>query len=186
MLRQKTKTAARDPASPGEGSFYAQNWPYVIMMVLALFGVAATSVARRAMTDYWIVLAPVFAALSILLQHRNSNARQIDWRVVGNEILHWGAVLVAMLLVFIGDVRRIMNADASALMVLTVLALGTFTAGLHGAWRMCLIGVALALGVPLIAWIDEATLLLLLLAVLLMAFMAALFLTGGRTAKKAG
>lgn len=126
---------------------------------------------------------PVFAALSVFVQHRNGNRRGIDWDVVKNEFLHWGAVLVAMLLVFIGDVRQIMNADASALMILTILALGTFTAGLHGAWRMCLIGGALALGVPLIAWIDEATLLLLLLAGVLIAILFVLFLSRGQTAK---
>lgn len=186
MFEQKMKTDARELASSGEGSFYTQNWPYILMMILALFGVAATSIARRAMTEYWMLLAPLFAALSIFVQHRNSNARRIDWNFVREELFHWGAVLVAMLLIFIGDVRRIMNADASALVVLTVLALGTFTAGLHGAWRMCLIGVALALGVPLIAWIDEATLLLLLLAGVLIAFLTMLFLIRTRKAKKTG
>ncbi|MEK8091236.1 hypothetical protein WOC76_01585 [Methylocystis sp. IM3] len=79
-----------------------------------------------------------------------------------------------------------MNADASALMVLTVLALGTFTAGLNGVWRMCLIGAPLALGVPLIAWIDEATLLyiILLLAVALIVYPTMLLVNRTRTAKK--
>ncbi|MEK4031821.1 hypothetical protein WOA01_01950 [Methylocystis sp. IM2] len=81
-----------------------------------------------------------------------------------------------------------MNADASALMVLTVLALGTFTAGLNGVWRMCLIGAPLALGVPLIAWIDEATLLyiILLLAVALIVYPTMLLVNRTRTAKKSG
>ena len=58
-----------------------------------------------------------------------------------------------MHLMFVADVGRMMNADASALAALTILALGTFTAGVHiMAWRICLIGGLLALGVPAIAW----------------------------------
>ncbi len=58
-----------------------------------------------------------------------------------------------------------MNADARALAMLTLLALGTFTAGVHvAAWRICLVGVLLALSVPAIAWFEQRTLLLLLAA----------------------
>jgi hypothetical protein len=158
-----------------ESSIYGQNWLYLVMLVLALAGVAATSVARQSMTTYWIALAPVFAALCIYAQWRDSDTPEAKWSVVWGEAAHWLAVMVAMYLVFVGNVRQMMNADASALMILTILALGTFTAGLQArAWRICFVGFALALGVPLIAWIDRATLLLLLLAGLLSAFVALL------------
>jgi hypothetical protein len=56
-----------------------------------------------------------------------------------------------------------MSTDSRALYVLTLLALGTFTAGVHiGAWRICLVGVILAIGVPAIAWLEQSALLLLL------------------------
>jgi hypothetical protein len=71
-----------------------------------------------------------------------------------------------MYLVFVADVKQMMNSDASALVVLTLLALGTFTAGVHvAAWRICLVGVVLALAVPAISWLEQATLLLLLVAI---------------------
>ena len=67
-----------------------------------------------------------------------------------------------------------MNADASALALLTLLALGTFTAGVHIArWRICFVGFLLAVGVPGIAWLEQSALLLLLLALILIAIMAA-------------
>ena len=63
-----------------------------------------------------------------------------------------------------------MSDDASALMVLTVLALGTFTAGIHvAAWRLCFVGIVLGLGVPAIAWFEERTLFFFLLIVVLLA-----------------
>lgn len=167
--RERLEEAA-ELAQPRRHAFLAQNWPYVLMLVLALSGVAMTSLARQAMTLYWVLLAPLFALLSIYARWRDVGPGGSRWTLVRVEISHWLSVMVAMYLTLIGGVRQMMNADASALMTLTILALGTFTAGLQiGAWRICLVGVALASGVPIIAWIDRATLLLLVLGMLLAA-----------------
>ena len=97
-------------------------------------------------------------------------------RLLWTQALHWGAVLLAMHLMFVADVRRMMNADASALAALTVLALGTFTAGVHiAAWRICLVGIILGAGVPAIAWLEQSALLLLLAAIVLAAVVAPAF-----------
>jgi hypothetical protein len=47
-------------------SFLVRDWPYLAMLALALFGVAYTSIARQAMTTYWIALrlSSPFSALS--------------------------------------------------------------------------------------------------------------------------
>jgi len=38
-----------------------RDWPYIAMLVLAIFGVAYTNIARQAMTGYWMSLAPLFS-----------------------------------------------------------------------------------------------------------------------------
>ena len=88
-------------------------------------------------------------------------------------------------LMFVADVSRMMNADARALATLTVLALGTFTAGVHiAAWRICLVGIVLGIGVPAIAWLEQSALLLLLSAVALGAVIAMLFWHDARESKR--
>ena len=43
----------------------------------------------------------------------------------------------------------------------TAPGIAAFTAGVHiGSWRICLVGVVLALGVPAIAWLEQVALLL--------------------------
>jgi hypothetical protein len=112
----------------------------------------------------------------VITRWRNVDGKAPHWRLIQTEALHWIAVLAAMYLIFVADVKQMMNSDASALMLLTLLALGTFTAGVHiGAWRICLVGVVLALAVPAIAWLDQATLLILLVAIVLVA-MAVLYI----------
>lgn len=153
-----------------------RHWPYFAMLALVLFGVAYTSVMRREMTIYWIVLAPFFGLISIAGGWRDAETAEERFRLIRTQALHWGGVLAAMYLVFIGDVRQIMSSDASALIVLTVLALGCFTAGVHtGDWRMSLVGVLLGLAVPAIAWLELSTLLILLIVVVVIAIAALVY-----------
>jgi len=153
--------------------FLAREWPYLLVLILALFGVAYASFTRTPITIYWIVLAPIIGIICVVTRWGDAKTRDQRMRLVWTQALHWAAVLVAMHLMFVGDVSRMMNTDASALAALTVLALGTFTAGVHiAAWRICLVGIVLALGVPAIAWLEQSALLLLLVAVILVALIA--------------
>ncbi len=151
-------------------AFLIRDWPYLAMLALALFGVAYTSIARQAMTDYWIVLAPFYGVICVITRWKYIEGNPLRWHLVQTEVLHWVAVIFAMSIVLVADVKQMMNSDASALMLLIMLALGTFTAGVHvAAWRICLVGVVLGLAVPAIAWLEQATLLLLLIATILIA-----------------
>jgi hypothetical protein len=47
-------------------AFLIRDWPYLAMLALALFGVAYTSIARQAMTNYWIVLAPFYGVICVI------------------------------------------------------------------------------------------------------------------------
>ncbi len=162
-------------------AFLAREWPYLLVLILALLGVAYTSFARTPITTYWVVLAPFIGLICVVTRWRDAESREQRVRLIWTQVLHWGAVLLAMRLMFVADVSRMMNADASALAALTVLALGTFTAGIHiASWRIALVGVVLALGVPAIAWLEQSALLLLLVAVVLVALIAPFFLHGKR------
>jgi hypothetical protein len=165
-------------------AFLVREWPYLLVLVLAVFGVAYTSFSKTPITTYWIVLAPFIGLICVITRWRDAVNREQRLHLVWTQVLHWGAVLVAMRLMFVADVSRMMNADASALAALTVLALGTFTAGVHiAAWRICLVGVVLALAVPAIAWLEQSALLLLLVAVVVLAAIAPFFWRRKRSAQ---
>jgi hypothetical protein len=181
MNDHATHGAASQAHHGGAASWLIRQWPYLAMMALALFGVAYTSVTRQGMTIYWIVLAPIFGAISVAAGWPDAEDADERWRLLRTQVLHWGAVLAAMCLVFVGDVKMMMSTDVSALVVLTVLALGAFTAGVHsGAWRVSLVGFVLALFVPAIAWLEESTLLIFLIVAILAAVAAAIMLRDRR------
>jgi hypothetical protein len=159
-------------------SLLMRDWPYIVMLVLAIFGVAYASVAPQAMTNYWTILGPVFAIICVATQWRDVEGPEAHWHLIWTQAFHWVAVILAMYLVLQVNVKQMMNADANALVVLTLLALGTFTAGIRHAagWRVCLVGVVLGLGVPAIAWLEQSTLLLLLIATVLVSIAVLYFM----------
>jgi hypothetical protein len=165
-------------------AFLIREWPYLLVLILALFGVAYTSFSKTPITIYWIILAPCIGVICVITRWLDAESREQRLRLIWTQALHWAAVLVAMHLMFVADVSRMMNADASALAALTILALGTFTAGIHiASWRICLVGIVLALGVPAIAWLEQSTLLLLLVVVVLVAASAPFFWHSKRTSE---
>jgi hypothetical protein len=81
-----------------------------------------------------------------------------------------------MNLLLLSGVASLLSPDAIGLTILTLLALGTFVAGVHiQAWQICVLGMVMGLGVPAIAWIERSALLLLVAVVALAAVAAALW-----------
>jgi hypothetical protein len=176
MTDPQSGTAVSLPTHFGLRTFLMREWPYLLVLVLALFGIAYTSFSRTPMTTYWIVLAPLIGVICVITRWRDTPSRGERLRLVWTQALHWTAVLLAMQLMFVADVARMMNADGSALAALTLLALGTFTAGVQiAAWRICLVGLVLGVGVPGIAWLEQSALFLLLAALVLIAVIAPFF-----------
>jgi hypothetical protein len=151
---------------PPYGSFWLRELPYVVVLILTLFGVAYASFSRQSMVGYWEFLAPVIGLLCVVVGWPHTRDKTERWRLVWTQALHWLAFLVAMNLLLLSGVASLLSADAIGLTILTLLALGTFVAGVHiQAWQICVLGVIMGLGVPAIAWIERSALLLLLAAV---------------------
>ena len=158
------------PRQPPYVSFWLRELPYVVVLILTLFGVAYASFSRQSMVGYWEFLAPVIGLLCVGTAWPQTPDKAARLRLIWTQALHWLAFLVAMNLLLLSGVASMLSADATGLMILTLLALGTFVAGVHiQAWQICVLGTVMALGVPAIAWIERSALLLLLVVVALAA-----------------
>jgi hypothetical protein len=177
MTDSQPTSPASSPSPSSLRAFVWAEWPYIAILALAVFGVAWTSVARQPMTYYWLALTPLIGLVCVVSRWKTAQDREGRVHLIVTQALHWGAVLLAMELAFVADVNQMMNADARALFILTLLALGTFTAGVHVAsWQICLVGVIFALGVPAIAWLEQTALLLVLAAAIIVAIAVLLWL----------
>ena len=90
-------------------NFLRHEWPYLLVLALAVFGIAYTSFARTPMTLYWIILAPLIGAICVVSRWPELPGRDERFRLIWTQVAHWIAVLVAIRLVFIADVERMMN-----------------------------------------------------------------------------
>ncbi|WP_137176305.1 hypothetical protein [Roseomonas sp. AR75] len=147
---------------------------HLAMVVAALLAIAYTSLSRPAADQpgggvfwVWIALVPCYFAACLWHGWARATADRLRTRLVVTQALHWLAFLVAMYVVLTPAVRGVLNDNAAGLMLLSLLAMGTFVAGVH-AWSamICATGVLLALAIPVIAWLDENVVLLLVVLIL--------------------
>jgi hypothetical protein len=163
-------TPVEPPRTPGIKGWLLRDLPYAAMLGLAVGGIALTSFRGVTTYYYWMTLAPIYGLISIISGWRKLDTGAERMKLVLTQALHWLAFLGAMWLMFLPEVRGVVNDNATALTLLILLALGTFVAGVHaGVWRICAVGVFLAVSVPAVAWIQESAMLLLVGALLLAA-----------------
>lgn len=152
----------------GMGRWLLRDLPYAAMLILAVGGIVLTSFRGPTTYYYWMALAPIYALIVIASGWRQLGTGAERMRLVVTQLLHWAAFLGAMWLMFLPEVRGVVNDNATSLTLLILLALGTFVAGVHAAvWRISAVGVFLGLSVPAVAWVQESAMLLLVGALLL-------------------
>jgi hypothetical protein len=153
--------------APYWSRFMRRHAAYLAALVLALAGVAYTNAAHQPLTEYWEFLAIVMAVICIVTQWENAPERDSRLRLIGTQVLHWAAVLVAMNIMVLNRVQSMVPAPALSLVLLTLLSLGAFLAGVSLlSVQICFVGLAMALAVPAIAWLTQSFLFLVLALIL--------------------
>src|ERR1700722_13894533 len=139
--------------------FWLRELPFSLVLILTLIGVAYTSFSKQPITVFWELLAPLIALVCVATGWQYATDSQARLQLIGTQILHWLAFLVVMNLMLLPSVQRDFSAQATGIAIFTLMALGTFTSGVHVlSWQVCLLGLIMALGIPAIAWIQNAAL----------------------------
>ncbi|MGD0564089.1 MAG: hypothetical protein ABSA66_13470 [Roseiarcus sp.] len=147
-------------------SFWIRELPFSLVLILTLLGIAYTSVSKQPITGYWELLAPLIGLVCVGSGWSRANDKSARLQLICTQALHWVAFLLVMNVTLLPSVQRILNASATGLAVLMLLALGTFTAGVHVlSWQVCLLGIIMALCVPAVAWIESSALIIVLVSI---------------------
>lgn len=166
---------APPPQSP-RVSFWIRELPFSAMLLLTVGGVAYASFSKHPILIYWEILAPIIGLVCVWYGWPSAADRPARVRLIGTQALHWFAFVVVMNMIYFANVQRFFNATSTGLAIFTLLALGTFTAGVHIlSWQVCLLGVIMAFAIPAIAWIENSALLLLLVAAIIIGVGAAIW-----------
>jgi hypothetical protein len=101
------------------------------LILISFIGVLITNFIPSAAWKYWNISIPIFALLCIGLNWADNQSHSLAFKLLLQEVLHWSGVLLTIYLVSIFvHYGLISNIDAG-LFVLTLLALGTFMAGIY-------------------------------------------------------
>jgi hypothetical protein len=143
-----------------------RNVPYIAALALAIFGVAYSSFAGHAINGYWEFLAVATGLVCVATAWPSAPDRQRRFKLIWTQVAHWVTVLVAMNLVLIQGVQQVLPIQATGVVLLLLLGMGTILAGLHLlSLRISFLGFAMAMSIPAMTWFKQASLLLLLAAV---------------------
>jgi hypothetical protein len=149
-------------------SFWLRELPFSLVLLLTVGGVAYSTFSRQRIVIYWEVLAPIIGLVCVWYGWPWAQDKTAKLRLVGTQVLHWIAFLLVMNTLFLASVQKFFNAPSTGIAIFTLLALGTFTAGVHVlSWQVCLLGLIMAFGVPAVAWIETSALLFVLIAAVL-------------------
>ena len=160
--------AAKPPALFVDASFLYRQLSYIVVLALAISGVAYTNISHQPLVGYWEFLALAMGVVCVVTEWPKLDDRQARLQLISKQALHWGSILVAMNIMLLSGVQQLLPSPATSLVLLMLLALGTFLAGLNlSSLQICFLGIAMALAVPAIAWFKQSALFLLLGAVLL-------------------
>lgn len=155
-----------DDHSASKVSFVRRQLPFLAILALAIGGVAYTNISQRPLLGYWEFLAIVMGVVCVVTEWSELEDKQARFRLMWTQALHWVAVLVTMNIVLFSGVQQLLPTLATSLVLLILLALGTFLAGLNLlSLQICFLGLALALAVPAISWVKQSALFLILVAV---------------------
>ncbi len=151
-----------------KAGFFRRQLPFLAILTLAIAGVAYTNISRQPLVGYWEFLALAVGVVCVITEWTELEDKQARFRLMWTQALHWVAVLVAMNIMLLAGVQQLLPALATSLVLLILLALGTFLAGLGlQSLPICFLGLALALAVPAISWVKQSALFLILAAVFL-------------------
>ncbi len=169
-------TAPDAPPKHRHASFWLRELPFTIVLILTIAGVAYTSFSKQPIVTYWEILAPIIGLVCIGSGWHEAGDKTGRLRLIVMQALHWGAFLLVMNILLLSSVQRIFTAQTTALAIFTLLALGTFTAGVQVlSWQVCLLGLIMALGIPAIAWIENSALLVVLIVAAVLGLAAVLW-----------
>jgi hypothetical protein len=158
------------PRAPRGMSFWLKEVPFGLVLLLTACGVAYTSFSKQPIVGFWELLAPLIALVCIGSGWPSAADKTARLVLIGSQALHWLAFIVVMNLLLLPSVQRNFTANSTAIAVFTLLALGTFTAGLQVfSWQVCALGLAMALSVPAVAWIENSALIVFVIFALMLA-----------------
>ena len=126
-----------------------------LLLVLCFIGIAYTDIAGVRSINFWMWMIPVFAIAAIILEWSRYIKEEIDgFHFIRQQVLHWLAVFIAFKVIFILLNIGRLPANGAAFVLMTIMSLSTFLAGIYIGWRFLVLGIFIALATIIAAYLE--------------------------------
>ncbi len=134
------------------------------LLMLAILGIGITDVSPTRSYWYWILMVPVFGgACAWMGRERGRKDGQSRWSFLQVELFYWLSVLASIQVVYFLFRSGRIDGENTGLIVLLILALSVFQAGFRLGWRLCALGLLLAVALLLATYLKTFIWIVLLL-----------------------
>ncbi len=144
------------PSSSLQHPFRARFYTGLFLFFLAFIGLVITDLHHNGGFSYWRYIIPVFAIVGVFLSwYLRHNNQSHSVAFIWHELLHWAGLLIAVYL--ISELLRIglLSRFAASLVILTMLSLGLFLAGIYIEITFLVLGLVIGCFVVIIAFLAE-------------------------------
>jgi hypothetical protein len=171
-------TRAGMSATPAAGTFAGHDatasrvdfWIFILMLVLAIGGVAVSQALETGGRLYWLGLVVIYAAIGITRSYLNAKGQNLPlWPMIRAQVLHWVGSLVAINIVLWFERAGIADRAPAADSALLILALSCYLAGVHFDWTFMLLGGILAVIAVGLGYLDQVSIFLVTIPLAVMA-----------------
>jgi hypothetical protein len=145
-----------DEFAPTPVSHRARDVSLIVLVLLAVAGIAVMDFTTEYGFWYWLIMVPVFGCVGVFLAARAHQADP-DHRplLLRRQILHWAVAILGILITFLMLDQGSLDSRSAAELALLVLALSTVTAGVHFEWRLAVLGLILLVTLVLAVLVEH-------------------------------
>lgn len=141
-------------------------WLFVVMLALAVIGVAVSQIDTAGGWHYWVILVVIYAGISLVRTWRLARREGLPvWPMIRAQALHWAGTLVAIKIVLLFEATGIADRGPASDFSLLILALSCFLAGVHFNWTFMVLGGVLAVIAVALGYLDQLSVFALILPV---------------------
>ncbi|MFD2110768.1 hypothetical protein [Thiorhodococcus fuscus] len=149
------------PTTP-VGKFGMATLPYLVLYVIAVVLIAMTDHNPASTKDIWNYFIPLVAIVSTVSSwgHHAGDIWQTRSRYILRQLVHWGALLLVVHLLFQSDVQHFLKAETDGFVIIYILGLASILSGVYLDWKMAVFGLFLIFSGVIIAFLDDNALLI--------------------------
>jgi hypothetical protein len=118
--------------------------PYVVLYLLAIWLVSATTTAPGQAAHRWQLFIPVVGLVATFggWHRAGPGAKDKAWFLL-QQVLHWGTLAIVVQLLFLTSMRHFLDLQSDAFILIYLLGLTSVLSGIYLDWNMAGFGVFL-------------------------------------------